>query len=87
MAKIGDFMATMNVSIPDAMKSWVEARTRSGSYSNASDYVRDLIRRDQERLEKIARLQTLVEQAVASGEGQRSMEQIEAEALARLSAD
>ena len=80
-------MATMNVSIPDAMKSWVEARTRSGSYSNASDYVRDLIRRDQERLEKIARLQTLVEQAIASGEGQRSMEQIEAEALARLSAD
>ena len=69
------------------MKSWVEARTRSGSYSNASDYVRDLIRRDQERLEKIARLQTLVEQAIASGEGQRSMEQIEAEALARLSAD
>ena len=80
-------MATMNVSIPDAMKSWVEVRTRSGSYSNASDYVRDLIRRDQERLEKIARLQILVEQAVASGEGQRSMEQIEAEALARLSAN
>lgn len=87
MAKIGGFMATMNVSIPDGMKSWVEARTRSGSYSNTSDYVRDLIRRDQERLEKIARLQTLVEQAVASGEGQRSMEQIEAEALARISAD
>jgi len=79
-------MATMNVSIPNAMKSWVEERTRSGSYSNASDYVRDLIRRDQERLEKIARMQVLVEQAIASGEGQRSMEQIEAEALARLSA-
>ena len=76
----------MNVSIPNAMKSWVEERTRSGSYSNASDYVRDLIRRDQERLEKIARMQVLVEQAIASGEGQRSMEQIEAEALARLSA-
>ena len=79
-------MATMNVSIPDAMNSWVEERTRSGSYSNASDYVRDLIRRDQERLEKIARMQVLVEQAIASGEGQRSIEQIEAEALARLSA-
>ena len=42
-------MATMNVSLPDAMKDWVEAQARSGRYSNASDYVRDLVRRDQER--------------------------------------
>ena len=38
-------MATMNVSLPDPMKDWVEAQTRTGRYSNASDYVRDLIRR------------------------------------------
>ena len=78
-------MATMNVSLPDAMKNWVEERSRSGRYSNASDYVRDLIRRDQDRAEKIARMQTLVDEAVASGEGQRTMEQIEQEARARLS--
>ncbi len=42
-------MATMNVSLPDAMKEWVEAQARGGRYSNASDYVRDLVRRDQER--------------------------------------
>ena len=42
-------MATMNVSLPDAMKDWVEAQARGGRYSNASDYVRDLVRRDQER--------------------------------------
>lgn len=41
---------------------------------------------DQDRAEKIARMQTLVDEAVASGEGQRSMEQIEQEAKARLSA-
>lgn len=35
-------MATMNVSLPDSMKHWVEAQTRAGRYSNASDYVRDL---------------------------------------------
>lgn len=40
-------MATMNVSLPDAMKDWVESQTRTGRYGNASDYVRDLIRRDQ----------------------------------------
>lgn len=47
-------MATMNVSLPGPMKDWVEAQARTGRYSNASDYVRDLIRRDQERAEKDA---------------------------------
>ena len=40
-------MATMNVSLPDPMKDLVEAQAKTGRYSNASDYVRDLIRRDQ----------------------------------------
>ena len=42
-------MATMNVSLPEQMKTWVESQAQSGCYSNASDYVRDLIRRDQEQ--------------------------------------
>ncbi|MBL38578.1 MAG: type II toxin-antitoxin system ParD family antitoxin [Xanthomonadales bacterium] len=79
-------MATMNVSLPDAMKNWVEERSRSGRYSNASDYVRDLIRRDQDRTEKVARMQSLVDEAAASGDGQRSMNEIEREARARLTA-
>ena len=45
-------MATMNISLPDQMKSWVESRAETGRYSNASDYVRDLIRRDQQRAER-----------------------------------
>ncbi len=45
-------MATMNVSLPDPMKDWVEAQTENGQYANASDYVRDLIRRDQSTQEK-----------------------------------
>ena len=49
-------MATMNVSLPDPMKEWVEAQAQGGRYSNVSDYVRDLIRRDQERAAKIGRL-------------------------------
>ena len=56
-------MATMNISLPDPMKQWVEAQTETGRYSNASDYVRDLIRRDQVRKDKIARMQSLVDEA------------------------
>lgn len=63
-------MATMNVSLPDPMKDWVEGQTKSGRYSNASDYVRDLIRRDQDRQTAVAELQTLVDEGRASGPAQ-----------------
>jgi antitoxin ParD1/3/4 len=41
-------MATMNVSVPDPMRDWVQYRVESGQYASASDYFRDLIRRDQD---------------------------------------
>lgn len=63
-------MATMNVSLPDPMKEWVEERAATGRYANASDYVRDLIRRDQERAAKIAAMQQLAVEGLASGEAQ-----------------
>ena len=40
-------MATMNISLPQEMKDWVEAQTKDGKYANSSDYVRDIIRRAQ----------------------------------------
>lgn len=80
-------MATMNVSIPDPMKSWVEQQSAQGRYANSSDYVRDLIRRDQVRTEAIAHMQGLVDEGLASGEGSRSMAQIKAEARRRAGLD
>ncbi|MEL7301722.1 MAG: type II toxin-antitoxin system ParD family antitoxin [Pseudomonadota bacterium] len=63
-------MATMNVSLPDQMKAFVEAQSEDGKFSNASDYVRHLIRQDQERQQAIAELQALVDEAEASGPAQ-----------------
>ena len=60
-------MATMNISLPDQMKAWVEAQTEGGRYGNSSDYVRDLIRRDQDRRQAIAELQALVQEGIDSG--------------------
>lgn len=75
-------MATMNVSLPDAMKEWVETQARGGRYSNASDYVRDLVRRDQERTRKIAELQSLITEGIESGVSDKSMADILQEARA-----
>lgn len=40
-------MASMNISLPDPLRDYVQDRIDSGQYASASDYVRDLIRRDQ----------------------------------------
>lgn len=60
-------MATMNVSLPDPMKDWVEDRTKDGRFANSSDYVRHLIRRDQEREAAIAEMQAEIDKGLASG--------------------
>lgn len=49
---------------------------RTGRYSNASDYVRDLIRRDQEHDAKIGAMQRLVRKALDSGVSANSMQDI-----------
>ena len=74
-------MATMNISLPDPMKQWAEAQAETGRYSNVSDYMRDLIRHDQERADKIAALQRLVDEARASGISAETMADIRARAL------
>ncbi len=76
-------MATMNVSLPDKMREWVDEQTASGRYGNASDYVRDLIRRDQDRAEKIANMERLVDEAYASGVSNLSFAEMRAEARKR----
>lgn len=77
-------MATIKVSLPDAMLAWVEGQTRSGRYPNASEYVRDLIRCDQDRADKIARLQRLIDEGLDSAVGERSLKEIRAEARRRV---
>ena len=69
-------MSTMNISLPEAMKRWVERQAKSGRFGNSSDYVRELIRRDQERQAKIAHMQALVDEGIASGKGTRTMQEL-----------
>lgn len=69
-------MATMNISLPDKMKQWVEEQVETGRYGNSSDYVRDLVRRDQERAEARQKLQQVVDEALASGRVEMSRDQL-----------
>ncbi len=42
-------MSTMNISLPEALKSFVDDQVTAGGYSTSSEYVRELIRKDQDR--------------------------------------
>ena len=42
-------MATMNVSLPEGLKTFVDAQTERGGYGSTSEFIRDLIRREQDR--------------------------------------
>lgn len=43
-------MSTMNISLPDTLKSFVDEQVSQRGYSTSSEYVRELIRKDQARL-------------------------------------
>lgn len=58
-------MSTMNISLPDELKSFVDERVDHGGFGSTSEYVRDLIRRDQER----ERLRSLLLAGAASAPG------------------
>jgi len=48
-------MSTMNISLPDTLKNFVEGKVQNGEYSTNSEYVKELIRKDLER-EKLKNL-------------------------------
>jgi len=45
-------MTSMNISLPDTLRSFVEEQVRGGGYSTASEYLRELIREAQRRQER-----------------------------------
>ena len=57
---------TMNIALPEPLRAYVAHRVESGDYGNTSEYVRDLIRKDQQE-QRIHRLRALVEEGLSSG--------------------
>jgi antitoxin ParD1/3/4 len=54
-------MPTMNISLPDPMKQYVEEQVSAGAYSSASEYMRELVRADQKRRAKEQLEQTMLD--------------------------
>ena len=69
-------MTTMNISLPEKMKEFVDGRVEAGHYGTASEYVRDLIRQDSERQakERNERLDALLLEGLNSLEDEGTVE-------------
>ena len=81
-------MQTMNISLPDPLKAFVDGPVAQGRYSSASEYVRELIRADERRKAQEA-LESALLEGLTSPEGPLAAEDwraIRAEATNRLAA-
>lgn len=60
-------MKSMNISLPESMRTYVEEQINNGDYGTASEYIRDLIRRDRASKEQ-NKLEFLLLEGLNSGE-------------------
>lgn len=80
-------MSEMSVVVSADMENWIKARLAEGSHVDASDYIRDLIRRDQEAATDEAEwLRGLIAEGLASGRLNRQPEDVLREIMAEYPA-
>lgn len=79
----GNMTARKTITVTEQQDAWIKSQIGRGGYTNDSEYIRDLIRKDQERHSKIAAMQKLVDEGFASGISARGVDAIFDEVIAR----
>ena len=75
------------VVLTDQQEQWIRARTVAGGFTSGSEYIRELIRRDQEESIKLQSLKSAIQEGLDSGVSDKTVPQIMEEVEARLRAD
>lgn len=75
----------MNISLTDDLKAFVDARIQARGFSSASEYMRDLVRRDEERASE-ERFKALIQEGLDSGPDPRSWKDLREEWTGRIEA-
>jgi antitoxin ParD1/3/4 len=61
-------MIHVSITLPPELQQWIESRISDGAYVDAEDYVRDLLRRDQDaHATEVGRVKALIEEGLSSG--------------------
>ena len=80
-------MASMSVSLSDQMRGFIKSRVNSGDYHNESEYIRDLVRKDREKLSAEEKLLSLLRESEQSGISDLTVPQIMENVKERLRKD
>ena len=76
-----------SVTLTDQQDRWVTMRTADGDFTSDSEYIRELIRRDQEESIKLQALKSAIQEGLESGVSDKTVPQVMEEVEARLRAD
>ena len=82
-------MATVRktITVTDQQDQWIKTRIAAGGFTNDSEYIRDLIRRDQEQSAKYRALEAAIREGIESGVSGRTVPDIMEDVEARLRAN
>jgi antitoxin ParD1/3/4 len=76
---------TMSFALPESLRLYIDARVAQGNYGNTSEYLRELVRRDQIEQED-KQFRQLIADGLASGAGRPYTAEVAAGLLNRISA-
>ncbi len=84
----GDRVAQVkkSITVTDRQEQWIRAQIASGEYGSDSEYVRDLIRRDQDQNAAFRDLTAAIQKGLASGMSDKPVKEVWAEAEQRYRA-
>ena len=74
------------ITITDTQEKWIQSRIEAGDFTNESEYIRDLVRHDQDRNATRAALQSAIDDGLASGVSDKRTDDIWRAAEARHTA-
>lgn len=75
------------ITVTDQQDQWIKAQVTAGNFTNDSEYVRDLIRRDQDQHTKFRALKLAIQEGLDSGISEKTVPQNMTEVEARLRVD
>ena len=75
------------VTLTDQQEQWIKVRIAAGEFTSDSEYIRELIRRDQEENVKLQALKSAIRKGLDSGVSDKTVPQIMEKVEARLRAD
>lgn len=78
-------MATVRktITLSESQDAWIKARITRGEYTNDSEYIRDLVKRDQSQQDRLATLRETIAEGLDSGTSDQSLDAIWRAAEAR----